>query len=167
VSTTSGGSRGEELEHWLLNYEDLEVDPDGRGAIGQGSFGRVYVGNYLESQVAIKVLTVEEGAGAGAGSQLALSKPMMATLQEVCAAAAAAAAADSPSRRDRSKQMTLPPPSRLGARVPAVAHPLVVPPPPPPHTHTCRLHRKPACWPPSATPTLCSSWVCAWSPRSS
>jgi hypothetical protein len=66
LSGTSQASRGS-LKSWELMFEDILVERP----IGEGSWGRVYKGQYHETQVAVKVL-LDNTSGAGANTQRTL-----------------------------------------------------------------------------------------------
>ena len=80
LSNTSGGSRGP-LAAWQLRFEDISIERP----IGEGSWGRVYKGNWNQTQVAVKIL-LDSATGAEVSatqsSLMASNSPIMARLEQ-------------------------------------------------------------------------------------
>lgn len=80
LSNTSGGSRGP-LAAWQLRFEDITIERP----IGEGSWGRVYKGNWNQTQVAIKILldsTTGAEVSATQSALMASNSPIMARLEQ-------------------------------------------------------------------------------------
>ncbi|KAI3427397.1 hypothetical protein D9Q98_010312 [Chlorella vulgaris] len=87
TSAGSGGTRAVDANHWLLGFEEITVVR----AIGEGSFGRVYLAMWNQVPVAVKILIDREAAHraaaegdpeAAAAAMSALSEPLLAKLDE-------------------------------------------------------------------------------------
>ena len=78
-SSASGASRGP-LSAWQLRFEDIKIEQP----IGEGSWGRVYKGNWQQTEVAVKILLDGEAPNA-ANTQSALmatNSPIMGRLEQ-------------------------------------------------------------------------------------
>ena len=85
-STLSGGSAGTgtsrgPLAAWQLNFQDITIERP----IGEGSWGRVYKGNWNQTEVAVKILldtSTGNEANATQSALMAPNNPIMARLEQ-------------------------------------------------------------------------------------
>lgn len=78
---------GEHLKMWQINFRSIQL----QRMIGEGSYGRVYLGTWQGTSVAVKILlnTALDACNEEAMTRaLTLSNPVLANLSKVCVGSA-------------------------------------------------------------------------------